>query len=475
MFPLRHLRHLPLSLLLASTHVQAQDGEQLYGLYCAACHAPDGKGATGGAFPPLAGSEWVLGNPKRSVAIVLKGLHGPVEVAGKSYNLEMPPQGDALGDDQIAAILNFVHKAWGNKGQEVKPELVSAARKEFASRNKAWTAPELLKLFPLEKQATALAHLTSRVYKGQWSTLPDFSKIEAENVEEEHDGILDTALAALPVDFGIVWEGEFLAPSEGEYAFILDADDGAKLILNGKAVAEVKGLGPMEDKNRISQGKVKLKAGANPIRIEYFQGKGNQGISLGWKLSGAKQWQWVSANTPKANVGPTPIPLMPKDGKTVIYRNFIEGSSARGIGFGFPGGVNMVYSADNLAPALVWAGDFMDAGRHWTDRGQGFQAPMADLVVKLNNQRYLPADALFKGYTLDKQGNPTFHVRIGADILSDSWKPGETGTLIRTLSLASKSSTPITIEVPLGNAAITGSEKITLTAGTPSTITYNLK
>ena len=463
---------LPLSLLLTNPNLRAQDGQQLYGLYCAACHASDGKGATGGAFPPLAGSEWVHGDPKRSVAIILKGLQGPIEVGGKAYNLAMPPQGDALGDDQIVAILNFVHKSWGNKGEAVKRDLVRIARTEFASRTTLWTAPELLKLFPLEKQPTALANLTSSVYKGQWIYMPHFEKIQSENVEEEHSGILNTALAALKEDFGIVWQGDFIAPANGEYDFMLDADDGAKLILNGKNVAEVKGIGPLGDKNRSSQGKAALKAGANPVRIEYFQGKGDQGISLGWKPAGAKQWQWLSSNPPKSAPGSPSLILTPMDGKTAIYRNFIEGSSPRGIGFGFPVGVNLVYSADNLAPELLWAGTFIDAGRHWTDRGQGFQPPLAEEVVKLTNQRFLPPTARFKGYSLDAKGNPTFHIELDRQLLSDGFAPGTTGTLVRTLKLSGGTSV---LEIPLGdNPLVTPKKSISLAPGKSVTVIYKL-
>jgi mono/diheme cytochrome c family protein len=469
------LRRYPflLSLALLAPPLHAQDGEQLYGLYCAACHAPDGKGATGGAFPPLAGSEWVHGNPKRSVAIVLKGIHGPIEVGGKSYNLEMPPQGDALSDDQIVAILNYVHKAWGNNGQVVPRDLVQVVRSEFASRTKPWTAPELMELFPLEKQPTALANLTSRVYKGQWVQTPDFSKIEAENVEEEHHGIIDLSIAALKQDFGIVWEGDFMAPADGEYEFHLDADDGARLLLNGHPVAEVKGLGSMANKQRISEGKVTLKAGANPIRIEYFQGKGMQGISLGWKIASAQQWQWLTPQAPSKSPSVPTIPLLPKDDRTVIYRNFIEGSSPRAIGFGFPSGVSMAYSADNLAPELLWADGFIDAGRHWTNRGQGFQPPMAANVITLSNQRFLPPSARFKGYTLDPKGNPTFNVKMENQLLCDSWMPGEKGTLIRTLSLTGGSSV---LEIPLGdNPQVTPAKTVSLAPGKPVTVTYKLR
>lgn len=456
---------------LLAPQLRANDGAQLYGLYCAACHAPDGKGATGGAFPPLAGSDWIGGNPKRTVAIVVFGLHGPVEVSGKAYNLEMPPQGNVLSDGQITAILTHVHSSWGNKGEEVRYDLVRVVRSEFASRTEPWTAPELLKLFPLPERKTALTNLTSRVYKGQWNQAPDFDKIQAENIEEEHKGIISTSISGLKDHFGIVWEGDFVAPADGEFEFTLDADDGARLLLKGETVCEVKGSGPM-DGNRVSNGKVSLVKGPNPIRIEYFEHKGQEGITLGWKKSGKDKWNWLSEEADPSKEEPVTIPLAPKDGKTVIYRNFIKGTTPRGIAFGFPGGVNLVYSGDNLAPELAWAGAFMDASRHWIGRGMGDQPPSGETVFKLTDKRFLPEEARFKGYSLDPMGNPTFNVSIGGQLLSDAWKPGETGTLVRTLTLTGGTDP---LDIPLGNATVTGSEKTTLTPGKPVSITYQLR
>lgn len=470
-------RFLPLLFLptIAGASLSQPDGAQLYGLYCGACHAPDGKGANDGAFPPLAGSEWIVGNPKRSVAIVLNGLHGPVAVKGKTYDLEMPPQGAALNDIQIRAILNHVHSSWGNRGEEIPGDLVRAVRSEFESRKTPWTAAELLKLFPLEEKKTPLQNLTSRTYKGQWNQLPDFNKIQAENIEEEHNGIIDTAVAASKAHFGIVWEGDFMAAADGEHEFRLDADDGARLIIGGNPVAMINGLGPM-DGTRAKNGKAVLKKGANHIRVEYFQSGGHQGIAIGWKSKSMKDWEWLTPTSAKAGPqAPPPILLAPTTEKTVIYRNFIEGTTSRAIGFGFPGGLNLAYSADNLAPELVWVGNFIDAGRHWTGRGQGDQPPAGETVFPLTKQRHLPATARFKGYSLDGNGNPAFKLSIGEAVLTDSWKPGETGTLIRTLTLISAADTQAPIEIPLGNAAITGAETISLAPGKPATITYRLR
>ncbi len=461
---------IPLLVCLTASPLIAQDGEQLYTLYCSACHGTDGKGATGGAFPPLAGSPWVHGDPKRAAAIVLHGLHGPIDVNGKSYNLEMPPQGAVLSDDQIVAILNFVNTSWGNKGAKVQRDLLRVTRDEFKSRTEPWTATELLKLYPLPVQKTALSDLTSKVYKGQWNQIPDFDKIQAENVEEEHHGLLKTSVSGINNHFGIVWEGKFNAPDDAEYQFVIDADDGARLTINGQVIGVVKNTGPMNG-TRAASGKIKLSRGAHPIRVDYFQANGPHDISLRWQKAGDKEWNWLSDKSAAAKDGAPSIPLIPTGGKTVIYRNFIEGTTPRGIGFGFPGGLNLVYSADNLAPELVWRGDFMDAGRHWTNRGQGNQPPSGTDVIKLTNQRFLPAEARFKGYTLDSAGNPTFTVTIGKATLTDAWKPDGSGALVRTLKLQGGSS----IQIPHANQEITGSESTTLTPGQSATVTYKLK
>jgi len=460
-----------LALSILATSLRAQDGEQLYTLYCSACHGTDGKGANDGAFPPLAGSSWVEGEPKRSVAIVINGLIGPIEVKGKAYNLAMPPQGQVLGDDQIAAILNYVHNAWGNQGETVRRDIVRTVRAEYADRKAPWTAPELLERYPLPIKETALKNLLSRTYKGQWDKIPDFNRIQAENVEEEHDGLLRPSVAALKEHFGVVWEADFMAPEDGEYEFILNADDGARLIVNGKTIAELNSIGAMIKKREIKQ-KTKLKKGANAFRVEYFQGEGEQGLLLGWKLKGENQYQWVSEDTAKSLQGWPTIMLAPTAERTVIYRNFIEGTTSRAIGFGFPGGLNLVYSADHIAPELVWAGEFIDAGRHWTARGQGNQPPAGENVIGLTKESFLPEGARFKAYSLDTSGNPTFITEIGDAVLRDKWSPGETGILLRTLELTGTDSA---MDLPTGNADVTGLESITLTPGKPVTISYRLK
>jgi len=422
---------LPFSLLTAQ--LPAQDGGQLYATYCSACHGADGKGVAAANSPPLSGSPWVAGPPERAVKVVLHGLEGPVEILGKSYNLSMPPQGSVLPDDVVAAILTYVRSSFGNKDTAVTTELVKTIRAGTSDRDKPWTAPEILKLHPLPKEPSALKNLISRTYFGEWKNPPDFSALTSANVEEEHDGIISLDQAVKRGDhFGMVWEADFEATQDGDYEFYFDADDGGRVIVAGKKLAEIKGLGPING-GRSQTGKITLTKGLHPIRIEYYEAKQNEGIQLGWKGPGMKSFKWVSKETASNTKKWDEILLTPKD-HPIIYRNFIAGSTARAIGVGFPGGVNLVWSADTLSPQLLWTGKFMDAGRHWTDRGQGNEPPAGENVKKLPAETGFPKEARFKGYILDVEGNPTFRIQIGDQLLGDEWKANGQGGLIRTLS-----------------------------------------
>ena len=121
-----------------------EQGKELYLVSCGACHQPHGLGQEGLA-PPLADSEWVLGPPQRVVRIVLHGLHGPVNVKGRSYQLDMPALG-VFDDDQLAAILTYTRREWGHTVSPVEPELVKRIRAETEKREEAWSEAELLKI-----------------------------------------------------------------------------------------------------------------------------------------------------------------------------------------------------------------------------------------------------------------------------------------------------------------------------------------
>jgi mono/diheme cytochrome c family protein len=120
-------------------------GEEKYTAVCSACHQPTGLGVEGN-FPPLAGSDWLTGKPEVPIAIVLHGLQGEIEVAGKKYNGAMAPWGETLNDAEIAAVLTHERSSWGNTAPAVTAEEVKTVRAKYATRTTPWTVAELTPL-----------------------------------------------------------------------------------------------------------------------------------------------------------------------------------------------------------------------------------------------------------------------------------------------------------------------------------------
>ena len=82
-------------------------GEELYQSRCASCHQAD-LGGLANAYPPLVGSEYVVATPSIPVRIVLQGLSGPLQVAGATYNGQMPGWAALMTDAEIASVLTYV-------------------------------------------------------------------------------------------------------------------------------------------------------------------------------------------------------------------------------------------------------------------------------------------------------------------------------------------------------------------------------
>ncbi len=121
-----------------------QMGADLYKRHCQACHQPTGLGV-GSAFPPLKGSEWVLGPEEIVPAIVLHGLKGEIEVQGKTFKGVMPGFKGKLTSKEIAAITSHLRSSWGNQASAVSPEVVERVLDETKDRTESWSGGAELK------------------------------------------------------------------------------------------------------------------------------------------------------------------------------------------------------------------------------------------------------------------------------------------------------------------------------------------
>lgn len=122
----------------------ADPGKTRFETYCAGCHLDEGPFARGQA-PPLEESEWIAGAEDRVIKIALHGLHGPIQVAGKPYNQEMPGFAPVLKDAEIASLLTYARKRFGAVDRPVSDAAVAAIRNAYPDRKKYWTVEEFLR------------------------------------------------------------------------------------------------------------------------------------------------------------------------------------------------------------------------------------------------------------------------------------------------------------------------------------------
>ncbi|MGZ0170227.1 MAG: c-type cytochrome [Planctomycetales bacterium] len=143
----------------------------------------------------------------------------------------------------------------------------------------------------------------------------------------------------------------------------------------------------------------------------------------------------------------------------IIYRNFIEGVSPRGIAVGYPEGVHLCFDADQISLALIWENDFIDASKHWNGRGQGFQPPLGDNVYDLvrgvpfatleNADATWPTEPAakqgyrFLGYRFNSSRQPIFRYSKDRIVISDAIVPRKNDKQLasfeRTIALESPS------------------------------------
>ena len=107
-------------------------GEKVFKVYCAACHQKDGKGASG-RFPPLGGTDWVTGDKKRLIGVLLNGLEGTIVVNGETF-INAMPQHSFLKDDELANVLTYIRQNFGNKASEIKPAEVKTVREAMGKK-----------------------------------------------------------------------------------------------------------------------------------------------------------------------------------------------------------------------------------------------------------------------------------------------------------------------------------------------------
>lgn len=449
-------------------------GQQTFQM-CIACHGPDGKGVKAGELsmaPSLYDSAFIKRNHLDLItAIVLKGI----QKEDNQYIQAMLPLEAALNDEQIAALVSYVARQFGeDKKALVKPADVSKWRQTFQSQTSPYKRNDLEDLLKAASAPKLLSEMTYQVYKGEgWKKLPDFSTMEAEKKGKlpKNRISLDPA-KDFKSSFGVVFEAKLTVPTTEEYLFTLSSDDGAALAIDGEGVIDNDGIHP----NTAKTGKEKLEAGIHTLKVLYFDGGGQRALSLSAKTKSLGEVILSSTRPAKKGKAKSydPIPLTAaKPGEAIVHRAFLADAKPRAIGVGYPGAVNLVWDADVLNLAYVWRGEFIDAANHWNGRGSGSQVlgqdrvktahglpfqmlqsldepwiPFSEAKIKYERDVDDPQkeitfnikhpDYQFRGYRLDKNRFPTFRYDYQDLEVTDSFTPQKSGDkedLVRTVSI----------------------------------------
>ena len=79
-----------------------------------------------------------LAAPDIPLRVLLNGKEGPTGL--------MPPIGASLTDEQLASVLTYIRREWGQRGSPVYPATAASVRAATAGRPRPWTEAELTKL-----------------------------------------------------------------------------------------------------------------------------------------------------------------------------------------------------------------------------------------------------------------------------------------------------------------------------------------
>lgn len=163
-------------------------------------------------------------------------------------------------------------------------------------------------------------------------------------------------------------------------------------------------------------------------------------------------WQYLSKGQESrrpAGVRPDPIPYGPTNDEAVMLRRQYTGVGKRGIGVGYPSGINLIFDAERMSLNSIWRGDFAEMSPVWRGQGSGFVKEAGEGLVRFPaGPGFAKLEAIdgawpvvpegeraagfdFLGYSLDEKQRPDFRYRFeGVEVL-DSFRDLPNGPRLR--------------------------------------------
>lgn len=214
--------------------------------------------------------------PQHDYYSLVSFFHGITPMAYNGSNIERPIFENAAAREVYDAKLRTLEEKRNGLQQKITV-LEGAFRTAF---EKSQAEPEG------SVGSSDLDDLEFRFYRDTWDKLPDFDNLKSETTGMLPGRLFDLGPATRTTHFGFVFTGSLIVPQDGNYTFILDADDGARLQIDGKPVVEHNGvLEPLQPR----RGTLTLRQGRHPIRLDYYQTQDRSRLNVLWSGPGVDQ------------------------------------------------------------------------------------------------------------------------------------------------------------------------------------------
>lgn len=295
-------------MLLVAGRSLADDrtGEQIYRQQCARCHGERGEGTAEHHPDPLVGD---------------RHLGDLAKVIEETMPEDAPEQ--CVGDD-AAKVAAYIHEAFYSPIAQARNQ---PARFEFARltvRQYQNAVADLLLTGPRE------AWGDERGLRGEYFKSRQFD--DGQRAIDRTDGAVEFDFGEgspekdkIPSEeFAVRWQGSVLAPDSGDYEFILESKNGARLWVNDDRQPLIDAWVRSGDEPRRET--IRLLGGrAYPLRLEFYKSKDAKekvaGIRLKWKPP-----QGVEELLPARNLSPRRTPPLlvvatpfPPDDRSIGY------------------------------------------------------------------------------------------------------------------------------------------------------------
>ncbi len=159
--------------------------------------------------------------------------------------------------------------------------------------------------------------------------------------------------------------------------------------------------------------------GGQSMRKDVLEGKAELQIEALWQyLLDGRQ-----ARTPRGLIVKS-IELLATE-EAVMLRRSYPNIGKRGIGVGYPTGVNLAFDAEQMRLGMIWKGKFADPAGVWRSQGHGNVRPLGEDLIRFADGPELedaehpwtadqgrPPHHQFRGYFLDDKQRPTLQYQF---------------------------------------------------------------